>query len=192
MSHGPPVLYLDFDGVLHHEDVWWSPVRGPYFGPKAPPYAKLFEHAGLLAEALEPYPDLGIVLSTSWASRYSFSKARGKLPASLRPRVVGATFHSSMDRRTFEGVSRALQILADARRSGSWRWLAIDDDTADWPASHRDRLVASDPVFGLSSATVLGNLQCKLLQMMEHRADEVPGCGCSVSDAVAGSMTLHG
>ena len=192
MSHGPPVLYLDFDGVLHHEDVWWSPVRGPYFGPKAPPHAKLFEHAGLLAEALEPYPDLGIVLSTSWASRYSFSKARGKLPASLRPRVVGATFHSSMDRRTFEGVSRALQILADVRRRGPWRWLAIDDDTADWPALYRDRLVASDRVFGLSSLAVLQDLQHKLQHMMGDDPGEARGDGSSPTDAVAGSMTLHG
>lgn len=24
------LLYLDFDGVLHHEDVRWSPKRGAY------------------------------------------------------------------------------------------------------------------------------------------------------------------
>src|ERR1044072_6314125 len=102
MSHVPPVVYLDFDGVLHHEDVWWSPVRGPYFGPKAPPHAKLFEHAGLLAEVLAPYPDpsrtLPIGRPHRGRSRYPFSKAPGRLPPSLRPRVVGATFHSSMDR----------------------------------------------------------------------------------------------
>jgi len=33
------VLYLDFDGVLHHEDVWWLPRRGAYIRP---PGFKLF------------------------------------------------------------------------------------------------------------------------------------------------------
>lgn len=39
---GAKVLYLDFDGVLHHKDVWRHPRRGLYFGPKGVG-RKLFE-----------------------------------------------------------------------------------------------------------------------------------------------------
>jgi hypothetical protein len=61
---GGRVLYLDFDGVLHPEDVWRRPGWGPYVA--SPPGHQLFEHADLLVELLAPYPDLRIVLSTSW------------------------------------------------------------------------------------------------------------------------------
>lgn len=156
------MLYLDFDGVLHHEDVWWKPQRGPCFGPKAPPTARLFEHVALLDAVLAPYPALRIVLSTSWAVRYSFRKARGKLPAALRRRVIGSTFHSAMDRQAFERASRGMQIVADVGRRMPGRWLALDDDAADWPAASRDRLVASDDALGLASAQVLGRLRDSL------------------------------
>lgn len=37
-----PILYLDYDGVLHHEDVWWHRRRGAYVKPAG---FTLFEHA---------------------------------------------------------------------------------------------------------------------------------------------------
>ncbi|QBQ95924.1 hypothetical protein [Paraburkholderia pallida] len=44
---GGVVLDLDFDGVLHPEDVWRRPQTGPYVA--SPPGHALFEHAALLA-----------------------------------------------------------------------------------------------------------------------------------------------
>lgn len=60
------VLYLDFDGVLHHEDCWWHPRKGPYLHQTG---YQLFQHVGLLEETLAPYPQVKIVLSTSWVRR---------------------------------------------------------------------------------------------------------------------------
>jgi hypothetical protein len=51
---GGVVLYLDFDGVLHPEDVRRRPGDGPYVA--TPPGHVVFEHTGLLAECLAPYP----------------------------------------------------------------------------------------------------------------------------------------
>ena len=63
-----PILYLDFDGVLHPADVRMH-VDGPqrpqvYIGGR-PSDHPLFEHAPLLERILTPFPDLKIVLATS-------------------------------------------------------------------------------------------------------------------------------
>src|SRR6185369_15298906 len=140
---GGDVLYLDFDGVLHHKHVLVDPSRGLYFGPEA--YwdgrtPRLFEHANLLAQLLEPYPHVRIVLSTSWARR-SFRFARSYLPEPLAQRCVGATYHSRMERPLFDAASRGMQVWSDVLRREPRCWLALDDDPFDWPVWCQDRLV---------------------------------------------------
>jgi hypothetical protein len=58
------VIYLDFDGLTHPGEVYVHSTE-----PKVRLHAKghtLFESAQFLEELLAPYPDLKIVLSTSW------------------------------------------------------------------------------------------------------------------------------
>lgn len=50
VATGGRVLYLDFDGVLHPEDVRRRAGRGPYIA--SPSGHVLFEHAPLLADVL--------------------------------------------------------------------------------------------------------------------------------------------
>ena len=145
------LLYLDYDGVLHPEDVVRHPRRGIYLHPKYVGGHVLFEHAGLLAEELEQFPDVGIVLSTSWVRVLSFKRALGCLPEALRKRVVGATYHSSMDDGAFLDLSRGQQVVGDAGRRKAKRWLALDDDAEHWPVEHRGRLLHTHPVQGLAS-----------------------------------------
>ncbi len=65
-SAGEPVLYLDFDGVLHHEAVECSPTKGLCFNAEQARLGPvLFQHAPLLVDLLDPHPDIWIVLSTS-------------------------------------------------------------------------------------------------------------------------------
>ena len=78
-QHGPAVVYLDFDGVLHHHNVLWSAKRGPYLDASAQDV--LFQHAELLLGLLRPYPDIRIVLSTSWVLKYGCYGATRRLPA---------------------------------------------------------------------------------------------------------------
>lgn len=46
------VLYLDFDGVLHHENVTWHPKKGAVL--HAPLPHRLFQHVDLLEEEIAP------------------------------------------------------------------------------------------------------------------------------------------
>lgn len=63
-QRGGRLLYLDFDGVLHPEDVWRRPGWGVFVA--RPPGHRVFKNAALLEEVLAPYPEIRIVLSTSW------------------------------------------------------------------------------------------------------------------------------
>lgn len=149
-----PVVYLDFDGVLHNEEVLWSPKRGPYL--KTPASYRLFQHVGLLESLLMPYPDVRIILSTSWVLRYGCLRTARRLPIGLRERVVGATFHSAMDSIDFQSLPRGLQVWADVLRRQPRDWLALDDDYMNWPAWCRDQYVRTDPLEGISHPSVLG------------------------------------
>ena len=153
---GERILYLDFDGVLHHENCLWSPKRGPYLA--APPGHILFQHAEMLAELLAPYPAWKIVLSTSWVIQYGCERAAKRLPDLLRRRVIGATFHSSMNLNEFQSMSRGLQIWADVQRRLPKQWIALDDQGFNWPAWCRENLIQTDDVLGLRTPAVLTRL----------------------------------
>lgn len=170
----PLNLYLDFDGVLHHCDVMNKPDKPPSLDARL---GVLFEHAPRLAQALEPFPDVRIVLSTSWVRERSFSFAKRRLPATLQKRVIGATFHSAMQhvdafidpgyssyrfRCAFDRLTRYQAIKNDAYRRQQPNWIAIDDDTEGWREVDACRLVATDGARGLADAAALGDLQAKL------------------------------
>jgi len=158
------VLYLDFDGVAHPSDVWWSRSRGAYLDGKLVAQGhRLFEHCDMLERQLQPYPDLAIVLSTSWVRTYSFSGAARRLPKSLRDRCIGATYHSKMHRDSFARMPRGLQVLDDVRRRRPRRWLALDDVDDGW-GDERGNLVLTHDVDGIAHPPVLADLRTKLLR----------------------------
>lgn len=142
------VLYLDYDGVLHHENVLWHPRRGAYAGP---PGFELFEHAHLLASLLAPYPDMRIVLSTSWVRRYGCYGSAKRLPPSLRERVLGATFHSRMNEDAFLYMPRGQQVFEDVLRRKPRAWFALDDSDEGWPDEQRQNVVTTDAHLGIGA-----------------------------------------
>lgn len=164
-GQGELLLYLDYDGALSNANVWRHPRRGPYI--QAPPQYTLFQHAQLLETVLAPYPEVRIVLSTSWVRHYGFHRAAKRLPKSLRERAIGATFHSGMRAfdTAFTDMPRGVQILLDVKRRKPRDWLAIDDDSVGWPDEIKDKLVCSDPTEGISAPAVLAELKVKLAVM---------------------------
>jgi hypothetical protein len=161
------VLYLDFDGVLHHENVLWYPRRGPHL--KAPEGFTLFQHAELLEQLLEPYPDVKIVLSTNWVVRYGCTKAAKKLPPALRERVVGATFHSKMREEDFVEAPRGMQVWGDVVQRKPQAWLALDDAWLQWPKWCIGHYVRTHEQLGISDPDTLNAVRSKLWQIFGSR-----------------------
>lgn len=158
------LLFLDFDGVLHPDAVYLR-LNGKI---ELRTQGELFMWSDRLSVALEPHPDVKIVLSTSWARHLGFKRARKALPAGLAAKVIGATWHSAMgkgwpDYIPWDDQARFEQIAAYlSRLSAPVPWLAIDDDDRGWPEEHRRHLVHTDAAFGLSAESAQADLRRRL------------------------------
>ena len=86
------VLYLDLDGVVQHEAVLYHPKRGIYMSPIQTGRV-LFEWIPILEGILRPYPDVALVLSSTWCIRPGYAKTLERLPSSLGSRFIGGTYH---------------------------------------------------------------------------------------------------
>ncbi|WDH24421.1 HAD domain-containing protein [Pseudomonas chlororaphis] len=158
------VLFLDFDGVLHPDNVYRTrsglELRAP---------GQLMMHAGILIEILKEFPQVKISLSTSWVRILGYRRARAALPPELQVLTVSSTWHSRMPKAPFEGYdmySRYQQIRTAVTRAGLTNWIALDDDPFEsWP-DHDRRLIRTDPDLGLSSLPTQQELQLKLRALM--------------------------
>lgn len=158
---GQALLYLDYDGVLSHENVLWHPKQGAYLD--APARYTLFQHARLLEKMLQPHTDILIVLSTTWVLRFGCAGAALRLPKGLRSRVVGAT--NDCEAADFAYMPRAEQVTADVLRRKPSRWLALDDDPIGWPDWSLPHLLLTDPYEGISPLPLQEELRRRLAQL---------------------------
>jgi hypothetical protein len=88
------VLYVDFDNVLHGDVLRFR--TPPTLRPETHGQT-LFENAPILEILLEPYPDLKIVLSTSWVRELGFTRvqeAPRKLAAAGHRRDFSRSLHA--------------------------------------------------------------------------------------------------
>lgn len=152
MDKNTPTIYLDFDGVLHDDDVYL--VDGV---PTMKTLGRaLFEWASVLDDSLVEFPMVQIILSTSWATVMSCEKAASFLPPSLQRRVIGYVRHRA------SGTPRGVVVCNDANCRGLTNWFAIDNDDAGWPARYRQRLLKTNDRAGLSD----GELSISLFMML--------------------------
>ena len=130
--------------------------------------------APILIKTLADFPEVQIVLSTSWARELSFSRACCWLPEELRARVIGSTWHSAMSfkREGFRSLAtwwdeatRYQQIKRYAGRAGLTDWVAIDDQPEGWGADDLGNLVHTHSETGLSDSVVLA-LQAARLEVL--------------------------
>lgn len=152
-----PTLFLDFDGVLHPDEVYRV---GERIVLRMDGFS-LFEWAEVLSELIAPYPELQIILSTTWVRQLGFEVARAYLPESLQRRVVGATWHETVP-RGWEKLTRYQQIQRNVATHRHERWLAIDDDCRGWSDEHRSNIVVTDSLLGLGAASTQDELRDKL------------------------------
>ena len=154
-------LFLDYDGVFHDDSVYLVRKQPVLRAP-----GELFMYAPLLVEALNDYPKIKIVLSTSWVAALGFERAKSYLPQALQDKVIGATRHSKngLTKNGWFQLTRFYQIstYVDRHHLGN-NWLAIDDDAEGWPATHRHHLIyCEDSTLGLSAPGVMQDLIEKL------------------------------
>lgn len=157
-------LFLDYDGVLHPDAVYLERGR-----PVLRADGELFMWSRHLVDALASAPHVRIVLSTSWARELRFARARDHLPAELRTRVIGSTWHSGMatddeqrplGRETWwDTATRYQQIRRYVNRAGLTQWVAVDDQPEGWADADRAHLVQTHPETGLSDLAVLARLR---------------------------------
>lgn len=148
MRFAEKLFYLDYDGVLHPEEVYSHPKKGIYL--KTPGHT-LFEWMPILEALVAPHPEVRIVLSTSWVRMRSFNFALKQLSPALQSRVIGATFHRRhMRMDEFVHLPRGAQIAQDVFRRHPQSWFAIDDDYVGWPEWCRNNLIQTDGVRGIS------------------------------------------
>lgn len=111
------ILFLDFDGVLHPEPCYDQ--------------EKLFCHLPKLEKVLIDFPQVRIVISSTWRETRTIDTLRDFFCVEIRHRIIGVTpswrdYPELMDRIGFQ---RHVEIEAWLRNSGEpWApWLSIDD-----------------------------------------------------------------
>lgn len=162
------VLYVDYDGVLHHENVFYHPRIGPYLPAMVPDHYKLFQHLPLLEELLQPYPHVHIVLSTSWSKKHGLASAAKNLGHTLRHRVIGGTYHTRMKEQEFLDKPRGVQVVEDVMRRKPENWLALDDDYEGWPAEYLENYIRTHPTEGISADRVCAEIRTKFSQFFKR------------------------
>lgn len=187
------ILFLDFDGVLHHENVTVKRCH-----PTARRYLKahesrfltidgklvkgkdLFEHADRLAAALEPFPNVRIVISSTWREHFRPESLLRFLPSELADRVIG---HTPLCDK-FGGVgSRLSEVLAYLEGNGlaGEPWIALDDqaqlfwDDTDNPPDNLF-ILKGEEAFSESVALVFSEFlnQHKLTDENHHEQPAAP------------------
>jgi hypothetical protein len=153
-------LYLDFDGCLHPSEVYIDPRRdAPYLvGP-----GSLFMWAPLLVTALDPFPQVEIVSSTSWAAHCGLERAKRYLPQTLQRRVIS----QSAPARDRHRRARGIEVEDHVARNCPQYWIALDDDEDGWTEAGLAHLVLCDSAQGLGERRVYDVLCAKLREM--HR-----------------------
>ncbi|WP_344676451.1 HAD domain-containing protein [Paraburkholderia graminis] len=156
-----PTLYLDVDGTLHSG----SAIVGEAERITLEGGRDLFEHAPLLAAILAPWPDVQIVLTTSWLKHIGRDGVTSYLPEPLRYRVVGDTLgiRSRMG-EVRDGTDRVSKILRHVWAHGVQNWLALDDQAWGVPIEYAYHFVHLSHVSGISSPEARSQIESWLLE----------------------------
>ncbi len=149
-----PTLFVDYDGTLHAGHALLDTTTSEVTLDSGRP---LLEYAPLLAEMLEPYPEVEIVLTTSWLQKLPFDQVLSYLPQELGRRVVGTTL-GIKPRLSYvlNGSERTYVITSYVYGKGLKNWMAIDDSVygtlhfGRTPGEFADRFVLLDSSRGIS------------------------------------------
>ncbi len=147
-----PILFLDFDGVVHPLGEFALDENGQLAKNPA-----LFRWRPILETLLDPFPEVRIVVSSDWRRLFDDPS----LVQLLGP--LGTRFDGVVE---IYGPSRLEEILTEAKRRSVTRWLALDDHPSVVNAAASDtRLIPCDAATGLSSSSVQRALHDALVRL---------------------------
>jgi hypothetical protein len=135
-------LFVDIDGVLHPTTVDGSAGTGDVV------HTTLFGWLPVLSRALQPHPDVVIVVHSTWRYTHDLEELRGVLGA-LGSRVVGATPRGPR----YESI---LWWLNMNPQFANYR--VLDDDPREFPSPAPSELILCNPATGVSAPDVLHQL----------------------------------
>lgn len=135
------ILFLDIDGVLH-----------PQYDGESTPADVVFCHLPRFEAILRDYPDVDIVISSSWRYQFPLAQLKSHFSSDIAARIVDSTpqiaeFDEYLPARREQEI---LAWLATAGREGVAR-VALDDATWQFQR-YRDRVVACVSYIGLDDA----------------------------------------
>jgi hypothetical protein len=115
------ILFLDFDGVLHTDPCHKED--------------ELFRHVPLFESVMADFPDVEIVISSTWAKNRDWPIIIRPFSLDVAGRIIGKTpdhqtFERPLDFDLYHRHAEVLEWLRQAGRSGE-KWVALDD-RHDW------------------------------------------------------------
>lgn len=163
---GQPTLYLGLSGVIHPSESTYELVMNR--SPWADGHVE-YEGVAVLAEALENWPAVRIVLTSTLPAAHGLPAVLERLGVELSRRVAGFTFEDLTTRvsrhvRTRGGAAKDVGISSEDywRMSKAdivavhvaWsrpaQWVVIDDEDILWsPDVRANKLVLTDGCVGL-------------------------------------------
>lgn len=156
-----PVLFLDFDGVLHRADEPSIGGNGEYLWRE-----QHFCWRRHLESILLNHPNVQIVLSTDWRKYHDDEDLTAFLGEDLGNRLIGVM-------PIVQKGTRAEAIRTDASRRGFRFWLGLDDHSSVQAARDNgdDHFVACHPDQGLDWSDTRNELAAKLrwLDWLTHQ-----------------------
>lgn len=177
------LLFLDFDGCVHSNEVFmqrYSPADALNLSAEQRRFfvskynllvtgENLFEHCDRLAVALEPFPEVKIVISSTWRQYFEIDALKAFLPTALAERVIGVTpqFFSR------DSTSQRMREIGSFLESYKYpQWIALDDSQypfliSDGNGRCRKNLLLLDSKEGFTDAAAV-ELNKRLHEMQEN------------------------
>jgi hypothetical protein len=130
------IIFLDFDGVLHPD-------------PCTPSQA--FCHLSHFEAVLIDYPNINVVISSSWRRLKSINQLREYFSIELRHRILGMTpFLSEGDHMR----GKECELWLRLQKKDEEEWLAIDDKSNNFEDWISGQLYLTKSEIGLDDAAI--------------------------------------
>ncbi|MFM0277730.1 HAD domain-containing protein [Paraburkholderia sediminicola] len=143
-----PALYLNYGGVLNAGHGLLDDNSVVTLDSGRP----LFEYAPYLADALAPWPQVQIIVTTSWLRTLGSDRTIALLPDELRRRVVGTTLGTPPRfGEILDGTSKAMTPIRHAQKYGLTTWLALDDEAWGVPRGFEQHFLHTNSETGLGA-----------------------------------------